>query len=336
MTQLYLSPIGILLQQLSNIGQPLAGGFVNVLVAGSVSTPQLSYTDSTGGTANAQPIVLNSAGRMAGVGGAPVSVWVPANTPHKMVLTDSSGNLLSGGTSMDNLLGMGDPTAANLSLANPATGFGADLVANAVRSYDVIASVRAANVPVLGAGQTLVINIEGSALVNDGGGGLFYWSATSVAVDDGAQVIKPTSIIAPAPGRYLRQNNLFGTTTGTFTMTVTGCTTAPAIAFRYSQTGGPGAGFVVLSWDATGALTSNSTGFGFNGFPNGLTGLTKAVDSPLFPCEDNTVFGLMATMHLPNVIGGANVILSLNNVGGAWTNSGAKGLNAGAFAYTTF
>jgi hypothetical protein len=337
MATLYLSPIGLLLQQLSNLGVPLQGGFVNVLVAGSVSTPQASYTDSTGGTLNAQPIVLNAAGRMASVSGAPVSVWVPANTPHKMTLTDSAGNLLSGGTSMDNLLGIGDPTAVNLQFSNPATGFGADLVANTVRSYDVVASVRAANVPTLGAGQTLVINVEGGSLVNDGNGGLFYWSASSTATDDaGATTIKPTAILVGNPGRYLRQNNLFGTTTGTFTMTVTGCTTAPAITFRYTKQGGPGAGSVILSWDTTGALTSNSTGFGFSGFPNGLTGNTKQGQSALLAAWDNSVTGVSCYMTIPTVIGGSSVILSINNASGAWTNTGTKQLLAGCMSYTTF
>jgi len=63
-----------------------------------------------------------------------------------------------------------------------------------VRSYDVFNSVRAATPPALSAGQTLVIDIEGATLVNDGNGGLFFWSATSVAADDGQNVLKPNEL----------------------------------------------------------------------------------------------------------------------------------------------
>ncbi len=36
--------------------------------------------------------------------------------------------------------------------------------------------------------------------------GVFGWNSVSVAPDDGATVIKPNDIIAPAPGRWLRLN----------------------------------------------------------------------------------------------------------------------------------
>lgn len=334
MTQLYLSPIGILLQQLSNLGIPLAGGLVNIYVAGTVNTPQASFTDSTGTTLNANPIVLNSAGRLANAN-APCSVWVPANTPHKMVLTDAAGNLLSGGASMDNLLGIDDPTGPFSSLINPATGFGADLVANAVRSYDVIASVRAANVPVLAAGQTLVIDIEGGVLINDGQGGIFQWSSTSTAADDGVLTIKPTAILAAAPGRYVRQQNIFGLQ-GTFTMAVQGTNTNPLIQFWYVQNGGPAGGTVTLSWQATGALLSNATSFGFAGFPNGLQGVTQPAQSGLLAAEDNGVNGVACYMTIQNQIGGSSVILTPNNASGLWTNPGNKQLYRGSWTYNTF
>jgi hypothetical protein len=331
MTQLYLSPIGILLQQLSNIGQPLAGGFVNVLVAGTVSVQQLTYTDSTGATANAQPIVLNSAGRMASASGAPVSVWVPANTPHKMVLTDANGNLLSGGTSMDNLLGINDPTAINLSLDNPASGFGADLVANAVRSYDVIFSVRSANVPTLQSGQTLVINIEGGALINDGLGGFFYWSATSTAADDsGATAIRPFAIPSGSPGRYLRQTNTFGLT-GNFSLTVSGCTTAPTLTVNYFQNGGLVIAEVGLP--VGGPLTSNQTFFKYLGWPVALRSQTLGHYSEMFSGEDNTVAGISAFATIENISGSNALALNINNASGLWTNTGTKGVNPFTFTY---
>lgn len=55
------------IQYLDASGAPLAGAFLCSFAAGT-STPQATYTDSTGGTPNTNPVVLDSFGR--------ASVWV--------------------------------------------------------------------------------------------------------------------------------------------------------------------------------------------------------------------------------------------------------------------
>lgn len=326
-TTLYLSPIGLLIQQLSNLGAPLAGGLVNIYVAGSVNTPQATFTDSTGTSQNANPLVLNSAGRLA-ASNAPVSVWVPSNTPHKMVLTDGAGNLLAGGACMDNLYGINDPIGVLGALSSPASGSGADLIANAVRSYDVYASVRAAIVPTLGAGQTLVLDVEGSSLVNDGGGGLFLWSATSVLPDDNQNTLKPNAIVAPNPGRYLRQNNLFGTQ-GTFPLTVQGCTTAPVITASFIRNGN----IIVVDVPPTGVLVSNSTSFGLGGWPAGIRDNLVGKTSGLIGAQDNSATGAEAFVTIASAIGSGSAAININSASGVWTGSGNKALNAFSFTY---
>lgn len=57
---LYLSPIAND-QQIDANGDPLVGGKIYTYLAGS-STPAATYTDSTGITAQANPIILNSLG----------------------------------------------------------------------------------------------------------------------------------------------------------------------------------------------------------------------------------------------------------------------------------
>ncbi len=99
MATLYLSPAGMLIQQQNNLGQLLAGGLLNVYQA-ETTTPVTTYTDWTGTTANTTPIVLTAYGRL------PFSIWVPTNTPHKIVLTDASSNPLY---SVDNMYGINDP-----------------------------------------------------------------------------------------------------------------------------------------------------------------------------------------------------------------------------------
>lgn len=326
-TVFYISPAGVLLQQLSNLGIPLAGGLLYIYVAGSVNTLQSTYTDSTGTTANANPMVLNSAGRLS-ASNAPASIWVPSNTPHKMMLTDATGNLLAGGVCMDNLYGINDPIGILAALAIPASGSGADLVANAVRSYDVVASVRAAVVPVLAGAQTVVIDVEGGVLVNDGNGGIFYWSATALAVDDGSTVIRPTAILAANPGRYLRQANLFGSQ-GSFLMAVTGCVTAPQMNITWVKNGP----LVTINMQGTAALTSNATSFGATGFLPALQGPTAGNVSPLFAALDNSASGPSASVQIQAVAGGTAIAFVINNASNLWTNGGTKSISSGAFTY---
>ena len=121
---------------------------------------------------------------------------------------------------------------------------------------------------------------------------------------------------------------------GTFSMAVTGVQTAAAVNFRYVTSGSVNSGLVVLSWDDTGALISNSTAFGFTGFPYYLQGVTKIAQSPLLACEDNSTLGLGCTMTIPSSTGGTTVSLTPNNTAQAWTSSGTKRLFSGSFAYT--
>lgn len=212
MATLYLVPISINPQWFSNLGIMAQGGSLTTLVGGSVSTPATTYTDSTGIVANPNPMTLSSTGRAVSASGAPVAFWVPSGTVIDLYVNDSAGNQLQ---VLKNLSALNDPAASGTlqaQLASPASAnaagvgpvAGVDLVANAVKSYDIFADLRAANAPSLASGQTLVAEIEGGATVNDGNGGPFFWSAASTAADNGSSVIKPNSLAGAAAGRWLR------------------------------------------------------------------------------------------------------------------------------------
>lgn len=200
MATFYLSPLATFLQLLSDTGVPLSGALIWTYAAGT-STPTPTWTDATGVTENANPIQLLSNGRLA------TSIWQEGGVAIKVQFSTNAGTVGSPvfgtqiGPTFDQVQGINDFTLADSALANPASGMGADLVANAMRSYDVFATARAANVPVMGAGQTLIVDFEGGVTINDQLGGLFYWNATSSASDDGLNVIAPTGLSA---GRYLR------------------------------------------------------------------------------------------------------------------------------------
>lgn len=84
-------------------GAPMSGGTLTFFAAGS-TTPQNTYTDSTGGVANSNPITLNSRGE------TPNEVWLTSGLSYKLVLKDSSSVTV---WTVDNISGVND-TAASL------------------------------------------------------------------------------------------------------------------------------------------------------------------------------------------------------------------------------
>lgn len=326
MASYYLSPISSIFQYFSDVGVPLSGGLLWTYAAGT-STPAATYTDITGSTPNSNPIQLNAAGRLQNV-----QVWQAGGQALKVQVSTNAGTVgapvfgVQIGPTFDQVSGIDDPLATTTALANPASGFGADLVANAMRSYDLVSSVRASNVPTLSAGETLIIELQGQSLVNDGGGGFYYWNAASTATDDGFNVIKPT---AGTTGRYLRLLFQAGQS-GSFTTTLTGCTTSPTVTVYYYITGASNVGVVTVNVVGASA-TSNATSFGLAAWNGLITPVTKTLRSPLVPCTDN---GGPVSAQLVIPPGGAPTI-AINNASGLWTNSATKALGSFSFTYYT-
>ena len=98
-------------------GDPLSGGKLYTYAAGT-TTPQTTYTSNSGATPNANPIILNAAGRLSGSG----EIWLTEGVNYKFVLTDSNDVLIG---TYDNISGANDGTAIYAALANssdPAKG----------------------------------------------------------------------------------------------------------------------------------------------------------------------------------------------------------------------
>ena len=92
-----LSPIwGAGAQLLDNSGNVLTGGKIYTYAAGT-TTPAATYTSSNGVTANSNPIILNSAGRV------PYEIWLTDGVSYKFVLKDSNDTLIA---TYDNLTGI--------------------------------------------------------------------------------------------------------------------------------------------------------------------------------------------------------------------------------------
>jgi hypothetical protein len=86
-----LSPVGgAAAQFFTNSGAVLTGGKLFTYLAGT-TTPQTTYTTSSGSVARANPIVLDAAGRVPDGG----EIWLTQGVVYKFVLTDSDNVLIA-------------------------------------------------------------------------------------------------------------------------------------------------------------------------------------------------------------------------------------------------
>lgn len=93
-----LSPVGgVAAQFFTNTGSVLTGGKLYTYAAGT-TTPQATYTTSSGNVAWTNPIVLNAAGRVPNGG----EIWVLVGVSYKFVLKDSNDVLIA---TYDNVTG---------------------------------------------------------------------------------------------------------------------------------------------------------------------------------------------------------------------------------------
>ena len=95
-----LSPLGGAASQFfDNNGVILSGGKIYAYAAGT-TTPQATYTSSSGATPHANPIILDSAGRVPNG-----EIWLTDNLVYKFIIETSTGVLLG---TYDNLPGIND------------------------------------------------------------------------------------------------------------------------------------------------------------------------------------------------------------------------------------
>lgn len=97
-------------QQTDRFGVPLGGGKLFTYDAGTTNL-RSTFTDQTGTVANTNPVILDAAGR------APV--WMTANVPYKLVLTDAGGVIVG---TLDNFYAGATPEQLSIAGIVPATG----------------------------------------------------------------------------------------------------------------------------------------------------------------------------------------------------------------------
>jgi hypothetical protein len=108
----FLSPVGgAAAQFFTNTGAVLTGGKLYTYAAGT-TTPQATYTTSSGSTARTNPIILDAAGRVSGSG----EIWLTDGVSYKFLLRDSNDVLIA---TYDNIDGINQTVNAENVVYDP-------------------------------------------------------------------------------------------------------------------------------------------------------------------------------------------------------------------------
>lgn len=171
-------------------GIPLAGGLLYTYAAGT-TTPQATYTTSAGSIANANPIVLDSAGRTAN------EIWLTNGSTYKFILNTSTGTQIG---SYDNIAGVNDFSSFSASSGSSLIGYiqsGAGAVAETVQTK-LRESISVKDFGAVGNGST-----------NDAAA---IQAAITFAASTGAEVFIPrgTYFIGSTTIQMVSQVSLFG------------------------------------------------------------------------------------------------------------------------------
>lgn len=281
----------------------------------ATATKLATYVDSVGVTQNTNPIILDFRGEC--------NLWIPPNVAYKYVFasptdTDPPANPL---WTVDNIVssqlitlyGGVDTGIVNAYVLNFTANFTAYADGIVIYWIPSHTNTAASTINVNGLGVVNVINADGTAL-----------SAAEI------QLNVPSTIIFKG-GSFLVVNPptsaIFAT--GSFTATVTGCTTAPTKTVIWARAGN----IVTLNVPPTGLLVSNSTSFGMSGLPLGLQiapGVPSFMVGGVF-ATDNGVATYAGGDAFVQAVSG-NITFEFK--GGLWTNAGNKSM--GQFVLTYF
>ena len=287
-----------------NNGRPLVGGKLFTYEAGT-TTKLATYTDSTGGSANTNPILLDYRGEC--------DLWIPPNTAYKYVLAPASDTdpptnpiwtvdqIVS--SQLITLYGGVDTGVANAYVLTFTANFTAYTDGIVIYWIPGTTNTTASTLNVNGLGPVNILNQDGTAL---GAGQLVANTVAVVMYQSGAWLLVQSGV-APA---FI---------TGTFNATPTGVTGATDVTIKYYQVG------LMCTWYIpANAWASSSTSFGISGIPAAIEPVFRqSVMMPIM--QDNTaiiysqvaVFGGSPTHTMAFLMNGSDT---------GWTNGGTKGI----------
>ena len=271
-----LSPLaGAGWQFFDNLGIPLAGGLLYTYTAGT-TTPQATYTSNTGTIANANPIVLDSAGRITN------EVWLTTGIAYKFVLQTPAAVTIG---TYDNISGINDITGLTVG-SSILRGDGSGGIANVT----------------VGSGLSYVANTlstTGQSLPTSGGGYLYRDSVSSALNYD--TIIKRAALPVATTDQIgvLRPDGTTITIGGTNNEIISAVATTPTIS-----TG-------VLQFSLYYKVTSGSDTFTV---PSGVTRLRATIGSGVYSNGTTVIYTVAAGFI--TVTPGASIAISVGSGGG--------------------
>jgi hypothetical protein len=226
MASVLLSPYGIGQQFFDDNGVPLAGGLIYTYQAGS-STPLVTYTTNGGTIANANPIVLDAAGRV------PQEIWLLTGYSYKFVLQTANAVLIQ---TLDNIY----PILQNAPASAPAvptggiilwSGSTGSIPATWYLCDGTNGTPDLRNSFIVGAGSTYAVNATGGTADAVVVSHTHTATSTTTATDAGhthPPVVGGTQFVANGGGTGgtgPNSNASLGSTTGTGYASITATTT---------------------------------------------------------------------------------------------------------------
>lgn len=202
-------------QFFDNNGVPLAGGKIYTYAAGT-TTPLATYTSRSGTVANANPIILDAAGR------TPAQIWSTEGLLYKYVVADANNVTLR---TWDNIGGSVVASDLAQDLANTtdntkgdaligfkqsnSAGFLSGAVARTVNTklQEIISVKDFGAVGDASTDDTAAIQAALNAL-NVNGGGTLYFPLGTYMITSTLQVYSNTCITGDGPGSVIKSNNM--------------------------------------------------------------------------------------------------------------------------------
>lgn len=286
-----------------NNGNPLVGGKLFTYVANS-TTKQATFTDSTGGTPNSNPIILDYRGE--------ARVWIPPNVAYKYVLapstdTDPPTNPIWSVDQLVNsqlltLYGGIDTGSVNAYLLNFVANFTAYVDGIVIYWIPSHTNSGGSTINVNGLGVVAITNQDGTAL------------------SSGQLQANQTAVIMFKGGSFLLLSSGNVPLTGTFNATLTGVT-GGAVTIVYAIVG------KICTLRGSGSFASTSTALTMTGVPAVVTPVTGAA---LVACMlfDNGV-NIGGWAQIQSGAGGITFGAGINNNLTGFTAAGLKGLATG-------
>lgn len=295
-----------------NDGKPLNGGKLFSYATGS-STKVATYQDAAGVSPNTNPIILDYRGE--------ANVFIPPNTSYKFVLapaadTDPPTNPIWSidpvvNAQLITLYGGVDTGSVNAYVITFVANFSAYTDGIVIYWIPSNTNTGPSTLNVNGLGAINIVNADGSALV-----------ASSIQANVPA-------IVLYKGGTFTLVTSISSTNTGgTFTATVTGCTTAPTKTVTWAKAGR----LVSIVFPGTGTLVSNSAGFSVTGLPSNLQLAPGATTVQVFGmfAQDN---GVATYAGGDAFISASSSSINFQYKGGVWTAAGNKSISGFIMTY---